>query len=465
MIEALRTRGWLWAALLVALFAGRLASIPARVVLDYNEGWNAFHAVHAMARAPLYPAPDAFTGNNYPPLSFYIVGALGRLLGDMIVAGRLVSVLAQVAVGAGIFAIVRRLLPPASPASPASPVPHVAALLFAGFGATLMRPYAAMDDPQWLGHAFMVWGLAAALWGAGRPIPVARAVLAAVLVLAGGLTKHNIIGVPAALGLGLLIYDRRALAVLAGVGLAGLAGALWADQAWFGGHMFADVLGPDRAYAWGRLARHAALLAVWGPGLWLAWPLWRKGYWRARVMMMGAMIAVPVGVVEGSGAGVDINAHFDSLIFLSMVVPLSLSLSRAGRGVLRGLGRGALAVMGLWAMVANVQEIAGLRAGVGAQAPFIAKVAATPGPVACELLAVCYWAGKGFELDFFLYNQRLAKDHGRAALAQALATRRFGAIEVEVWHEGAGHSPLRAMITAAYRPALVQGNRAILVPH
>ena len=68
-------------------------------------------------------------------------------------------------------------------------------------------------------------------------------------------------------------------------------------------------------------------------------------------------------------------------------------------------------------------------------------------------------------LDKKTLNWLFADASDRAALAQALATRRFGAIEVEVWHEGAGHSPLRAMITAAYRPALVQGNRAILVPH
>ena len=34
-------------------------------------------------------------------------------------------------------------------------------------------------------------------------------------------------------------------------------------------------------------------------------------------------------------------------------------------------------------------------------------MAASPGPVACFRLAVCYWTGKGFELDFFNYGQQL----------------------------------------------------------
>jgi hypothetical protein len=35
---------------------------------------------------------------------------------------------------------------------------------------------------------------------------------------------------------------------------------------------------------------------------------------------------------------------------------------------------------------------------------FIAK---QPGPVACERLSYCYWAGKSFEIDFFFLGQKL----------------------------------------------------------
>ena len=37
----------------------------------------------------------------------------------------------------------------------------------------------------------------------------------------------------------------------------------------------------------------------------------------------------------------------------------------------------------------------------------IALLAKQPGPVACEDLSLCYWAGKGFEIDFFLAGQKL----------------------------------------------------------
>ena len=70
-----------------ALLARDIIAVPAHVPLDPNEGWNAYHALAAMAGRGLYPPPGALMINNYPPLSFFLVGALGRITGDMIVAG------------------------------------------------------------------------------------------------------------------------------------------------------------------------------------------------------------------------------------------------------------------------------------------------------------------------------------------------------------------------------------------
>ena len=68
-----------------------IAALCLSVPLDPNEGWNAYHAAAAIAGAPLYPGTDRFMVNNYPPLSFYAVGWLGWIVGDAIVAGRLVD--------------------------------------------------------------------------------------------------------------------------------------------------------------------------------------------------------------------------------------------------------------------------------------------------------------------------------------------------------------------------------------
>src|SRR5436305_1669765 len=68
-----------------------LLSIGRYLPLDPNEGCNAYFADAAIHGGVLYPAADALITNNYPPLSFYLVGAVGYLTGDNIFAGRFVA--------------------------------------------------------------------------------------------------------------------------------------------------------------------------------------------------------------------------------------------------------------------------------------------------------------------------------------------------------------------------------------
>ncbi|MEI6417409.1 MAG: hypothetical protein WCO92_06785, partial [Verrucomicrobiota bacterium] len=64
------------------------------IMVNTNEGWNAFFADAAMGKMPLYPSLDRLITNNYPPLSFYVVGGFGKLFGGPILAGRILSLIA-----------------------------------------------------------------------------------------------------------------------------------------------------------------------------------------------------------------------------------------------------------------------------------------------------------------------------------------------------------------------------------
>src|SRR5918911_1617020 len=93
---------WLTATTGAAVLAVLPACIRiARVVglhvpLDRNEGWNAYHAEAAFnaLSGSLYPHPRHLFFNNYPPLSFFVVGGLDYLIGDAIVTGRLLACIA-----------------------------------------------------------------------------------------------------------------------------------------------------------------------------------------------------------------------------------------------------------------------------------------------------------------------------------------------------------------------------------
>src|SRR4029077_5082285 len=74
-----------------------------------NEGWNAYHADQAMRGSGLYPPPDGLIANNYPPLSYYLLGGRGGLFGAPLYVGRALSILATLGIGAAAAAIVRHL--------------------------------------------------------------------------------------------------------------------------------------------------------------------------------------------------------------------------------------------------------------------------------------------------------------------------------------------------------------------
>src|ERR1700685_253844 len=78
-----------------------LATLARYIPLDPNEGWNAFFAQIAMRGGEMYPGPAGSPIlDNYPPLSFYIVGLVGRVVGDNIFAGRAVSLISMLIVAA-----------------------------------------------------------------------------------------------------------------------------------------------------------------------------------------------------------------------------------------------------------------------------------------------------------------------------------------------------------------------------
>ena len=117
-----------------------------------NEGWNAYHADAAIRGAQLYPPPDGLVANNYPPLSFYLVGALARLFGDALYVGRALSILATLGIGVAAFMVVRHF-------GGSRAASLIAGLWFVATMARFFEYYVGMNEPQLLGQLIMVWGL------------------------------------------------------------------------------------------------------------------------------------------------------------------------------------------------------------------------------------------------------------------------------------------------------------------
>ncbi len=309
--------------LVIILFASRVWLIPEHFSTDPDEGWNAFQAARALGGGALYPSPYALTGNNYTPLSFYVVGWFGCMVGDPIVAGRIASLIAVLAVAVNIFTIVSKF-------SSNKSASIVSALLFLGFNATLFRRYLCMDDPQWLSLATMTSGVAILL-----PIQVnasptkGRVIASVILMILGGLLKQNSITFPLATTIWLTLHHRHLLSIWIGVSAAAIlisaALCFWA----YGENFFVDVFLAERRYSWSRmLIKSAPIVATLIPMLTISCKLRKDRRLDSRLdfIILAVIISVLVGIIQRSGQGVDYNAHFKSLISLCLSVGIVFAL-------------------------------------------------------------------------------------------------------------------------------------------
>jgi len=142
------------------LLAPAIIELPFFVSKGYHEGWVAFHAAHVFGEEALYPERGALYANNYPPVFFYMLAGLGSLIGDHIIAGRLVSMIGLLWVGVGIAAIVRLLGGDLF-------IALFSGLLFVSYLAAYHGYFVGMSEPQLFGHAIMLSGLIVFLRGGG----------------------------------------------------------------------------------------------------------------------------------------------------------------------------------------------------------------------------------------------------------------------------------------------------------
>jgi hypothetical protein len=386
--------------------------LPFPIEIAQNEGWNAYHADAASflphpGAAPLYPATDTLIVNNYPPLSFYVTGGLAKLSGvDALYVGRVMSILAVAALAGLIATVVRQLGGGAAGAA-------FGGLWFVAVMARSFTRFTGMNDPQLVGHVLMMSALA---WFLSREARGRSAVPPVLAMAAAGFYKHNIIAVPVtALAWLALTGWRRAVApAVAGAGAAALGLAVCVLV--YGDVFLANLL-TARPSSVMRALNGLGRLQFILPAL-VLWGIWAAAEPRSRAARF-TMLFVAVGfaafVAQWSGEAILDNAQFD--LAIAAAVGLGLAFDRAGKTPF-GQRNGVTAARAVILAVVAVRLLATLRiepalvlfspayraeyyaaaAGVRADA---ARVAAIPGPVACDIKVVCRMAGKPFVYDDF----------------------------------------------------------------
>jgi hypothetical protein len=423
-----------------ALLARNTLAIPAHVPLDPNEGWNAAHALAAMAGHGLYPPRQALMINNYPPLSFYLVGAIARHGGDVIVIGRWVAFASYLAVTAGIATVLRQM--DCRPRAIALGALYFAAMLL------IASDYVGMDDPQLLGHAVQLCALVVLL---RDRVGVAAALFAASLFI-----KHNLLAMPLAAVLWLVSQDRRTCLRLLLWGLAFALSGLILFRLRFDTSLLAQLFSPRLSSL---VNVRTAIMHLW----WVPLPaIAMAGFWPDRHSLFAVLyagVALSLGLIFAAGDGVDANAFFDLGIALSLA--LGLVVERGRWPVLAAAGAVPLLIF----LAANFQDnnFFFTRTFAEQSAHDIAFLKSRPGPALCDQLSLCLWAGKGADVDVFNVGEAIKAGAREAApLVRLIADRHFTTLQL-IDMDGLGPDVGRA-IEKNYRADHSDDNGVFLVP-
>src|SRR5581483_9497908 len=376
------------------------------IQIDVNEGWNAYLADAAFGPQPLYPPPAALTGNNYPPLSFYLLGGLQRLGVDALYLGRLFSIAATFGLGAAVWRLMRILGAGQFGAL-------VAALWLLATFARFYDGYVGINDPHLLGLAIMTGAFA---WFVARERS-GRAVEPAVwLMVLAGFIKHTLIAIPATALLLLLMHDwRRGLRALIAGAIAGAAGLVLCWLA-YGPDFFADLLQPrplNIIWSLNAIGRLQWILPALAIGCCWAWL--ERSTQAAQVFATFAAVAMLAYLFQKMGDGVADNAAFD--LAIAAAIGLGMAVERLpetplGQRMAPETIRWVIFAIILVRLLASsrIDPYAlplseAFRATVAGHAQVAReeakRVAALPGKVYCSVAIVCRMAGKAFVVDGF----------------------------------------------------------------
>ena len=395
---------WIATWCLVAIyFCGWLAwRSGLQLEIDRNEAWNAWHTLNAFNPKDLYPSKSDLIVNNYPPLSFLFLKALS-LGHDPVVFGRIVSILSVLAIGWCAGAIVKMF-------GATAVVATITSLWCIAIFAGLFPGYVGMNDPNLLALAVMMAGVASFIRQSLRSQTAYGACAIMVVAL---FFKHSIIVFPAAVLLWQFGRDKQsAIRHLFFMSALGGAGVLICFLI-FGDAFFQQLVFP-RKMRLSSAARFFRKTPPLIPGL-VMWWLWRRTATdnpAAKFTTILLPISLLLNLVQQCGAGVDYNATFEFVIacVLAFGCSLNLASSNAWRFQLWSL----FLLLAFSNRLEPFQFLSSskYREEVQAQALIftseVARVQAIQGRVTCDVLLVCFRAGKAFEYDDFAMDQRVA---------------------------------------------------------
>ncbi len=415
------------------LFAAAAVRSTFSSPLNYNEGWNSYHASSAAKGVPLYGSRPYYTAVNYPPLSFHLVALIGTAIGDFNLAGRWLSLAAILWISVCSGWIAYR-------SNRDGLTGALSGALTFTFLCSFAQPYLGMNDPQFLGQAFIMTG--AAVY-AGWPSSQRSLALCCTALCLGGFSKHNLLAFPVAITWDIARTSPKTLlrwAATATVILGALTIAtLYMDGPYFVDHMLAPRQ-TDAARAVRGTVFFVELFAV--PAAFVAYS--RVALPRAvRFLWPALIIAFSLAVAFSAGSGVNLNVFCDAVIALACLSAIAIAglASRVGCDIRRAFIAAGLLPL-LFVSVPFLLSSPSIRyLSSSRRAELSARdrvfredvkyLRSKPGPAICADLLYCYEAGKPLLFDAFIATELVSAGRGRATeLIRDLEQHKYVVVQI-----------------------------------
>jgi hypothetical protein len=281
------------------------------VSIDYNEGWNLIHTARLLNGEPLYLPYTGLpvTPVNYPPLSFFIIGAASYFTDNLLITGRVFSLGALLLIACLIFATIFNLTSSKSSAL-------LGSLLWLLLIIHTSHLFIGMYDPQLLAQVFSTGAFCLSAWWRNH-LTVERVWVIAALCCIALFTKHLLVSVPITLAIAFWVSHRRNFWQFALAGL--IVSALMFLGCWlYGGeHFLSNFIDFDRPVD--NIRRVDKILDLFlGQSLWALFVPFFILLVRSRNKWNPALIYFFVSFILGAyfvgGSAVDTNAWSDLFI-------------------------------------------------------------------------------------------------------------------------------------------------------
>ncbi|MCX5616491.1 hypothetical protein NQF87_05830 [Bombella sp. TMW 2.2559] len=460
-----------WAALFLLTCTRTVLVMFHHVPLDVNEGWNAQLASWtAGGDHRLYSSDRGFVFNNYPPLSFVLMGGLVQLGCDAIITGRILSCF-SVLVSAVLIARIIRIVTGTLPAALAT------ASLFLLTANTAFHGYFGMNDPQWLAQALMLGALCVMISRKTIELTGQRLFCCAFLIVLGGFTKHNLVALPFAMFIWLFCVDlKKAVLWSVILGLLLAAGFVICYEV-YGISFFRDVFLHQRVIRLGRVIHSVRQLPFMGGmllvGVGVFVQRWRSMDRRdpSVLVMLFLVFGCLFGFLESLGEGVDYNCMFDAFVAASILCGIGLACLSGSEGKRKKLVQvcwvmalPVLCLLPLWGMT-SYQEVQTVRLKDNEWQIYIQSLRMRNTSLLCTDMALCYWADSRDAIDRFNLSQALKKNEEVVFLREMIIHHRFSVVQLygTMAHYSSGNIIFDSWLAkAGYRPVMDNGEMILL---